>query len=125
VEIFNMVRGHFALLIGKALSTPAKGKPFHIESVSTKEGDWQIVLRISTGKEAAVYISDILRVYTFIVSCNCPLSQSEIDKYVKSNCLSKAITPYVIPLIGTFSDIEILKEPKFSIRFIPLREQIN
>ena len=124
MEIFNMIRGHFALLTNKTMTTPAQGKEFRIDSVSTKEGDWQIVLNISTGKQAKVYISDILRVYTFIVSCNRPLTQADIDAFVESNCLSKAITSYVIPLIATFSDIEVVKEPKLTIRFIPLRETL-
>jgi hypothetical protein len=122
MEIFNMIRGHFALLINKPLTTPAQGKEFHIESVSTKEGDWQIVLNISTGKQAKVYISDILRVYTYVVSSNRPLTQAEIDVFVGNECLSKAITSYVIPLIATFSDIEVSQDPKWSIRFIPLKE---
>lgn len=89
-----------------------------------KEGDWQITLKISTGKPASVYISDILRVYTFIVDCNRSLTQTEIDQYVKANCISNRITSYVIPLIGTFSDIEISMGSKFAIRFIPLRETL-
>ncbi|WP_147238997.1 hypothetical protein [Levilinea saccharolytica] len=124
MEIFSMIRGHFALLINTPMTTPAQGKEFCIDSVSTKEGDWQIVLNISTRKQAKVYISDILRVYTFIVSCNRPLTQADIDAFVKSSCLSKAITSYVIPLIATFSDIEVVKEPKLTIRFIPLRETL-
>ncbi len=40
MEIFNMVRGHFALLINKPFKTPVQGKEFSIESVSIKEGDW-------------------------------------------------------------------------------------
>lgn len=107
------------------MKTPGQGKEFSIDRVSTKEGDWQIVLNISTGNQAKVYVSDILRVYTFIVSSNRPLTQSEIDEFVKSNCLSKAITSYVIPLIETFSDIEVSTEPKLTIRFIPLRETVN
>jgi hypothetical protein len=49
MEIFNMVRGHFALLIDRPMATLVQGRKFHITSVSTKEGDWQIVLMISTG----------------------------------------------------------------------------
>ena len=124
MEIFNTVRGHFALLVGKPMRTIAQGKPFSIDSVSTKEGDWQIILNLSTGKKGAVYISDILRVYTFVVSNNRPMTQVEIDKFVKSQCLSKAITPYVIPLLSTFTDIEVSREPKLTIRFIPLREKV-
>ena len=124
MEIFNMVRGHFALLINKPFKTPAQGKEFTIAKVSTKEGDWQIVLKISTGNYAKVYISDILRVYTFIVSSNRPLSQAEVDDYVQKACLTNGITPYVIPLIGTFSDIKISREPQLTIEFIPLREML-
>lgn len=36
MEIFNLVRGHFALLKDKPMATPAKGNPFHIEDVSQK-----------------------------------------------------------------------------------------
>lgn len=125
MEIFNLVRGHFALLVGKPMKTIAQGKPFSIDSVSTKEGDWQLVLNYSTGTKGGVYISDILRVYTYIVSSNHPLSQVEIDNFVQSQCLSKAITPYVIPLLSTFTDIEVSREPKLTIRFIPLREIIE
>jgi hypothetical protein len=122
MEIFNMVRGHFALLINKPFKTPAQGKEFSIESVSTKEGDWQIVLNISTGKQAYIYISDILRVYTFIVSSNRPITQAQIDDFVKSNCLSRAITSYVLPILSTFSDIEFSQGEKPTIQFVPLRE---
>ena len=121
MEIFNLVRGHFALLINKPMVTPAKGSKFHIQSISTKEGDWQIVLMISTGNKVGIYISDILRVYTFIVSSNRPLLQAEVDKFVRQNCLSTAITPYVIPLIGTFSDIKMSTELPKTIKFVPLQ----
>ena len=124
MEIFNMLRGHFALLINKPMTTPAQGKEFHIESISTEKGDWQIVLNISSGKQAKVYFSDILRVYTFIIDSNHPLTQVEIDNFVESNCLSKAITSYVIPLIATFSDIEVSKEPKLTVRFVQLSETL-
>jgi len=124
MEIFNMVRGHFALLIGKTFYTPAQEKEFTIDKVSTKEGDWQIVLKISTGNKAKIYISDILRVYTTIVSSNRPLTQLEVDQFVRDNCLTQGISSYVIPLLATFSDIEVNNDPEFTIRFIPLRETI-
>ena len=122
MEIFNMVRGHFALLIDKPFTTPSQGKPFSILRVNTKEGDWQMVLRISTGNTTTIYISDILRIYTFIVSSNCPLKQSKIEKFVDSYCLQKGISSYAIPLIATFSDIEIDLEPEFTICFKPLHQ---
>lgn len=125
MEIFNMVRGHFALLVNRPFKTPVQGKEFTITSVSTKEGDWQIVLKISTGKQAKVYISDILRVYTFIVSSNRPLTQTEIEHEVQRNCVTKGITSYVIPLVGTFSDIKITREPELMIQFVPLREALS
>jgi len=118
MQIFNLIRGHFALLIDKPMETPAKSKPFVIKSVSTKEGDWQITLEISTGNAEKIYVSDILRVYTFIVSSNRPLTQAEVDKFAEKNCISKR-TSYVIPLLATFSDIEIKNEPKLTIQFIP------
>jgi hypothetical protein len=123
MEIFNLIRGHFALLIGKPMNTPAKEKPFIIEAVGTKEGDWQLVLKISTGNLEKVYISDLLRVYAYIVS-NYPnsLSQAQIDKFMKKNCVTQR-TSYVIPLLDTFLDIKIEKEPNFSIRFIPPKDQ--
>jgi len=37
MEIFNLIRGHYALLIGEQLSTPAQKKPFVIEKVGTKK----------------------------------------------------------------------------------------
>ena len=123
MEIFNLVRGHFALLIDKPMETPAQSKPFVIKSVSTKEGDWQIVLSVSTGNTEKVYISDILRVYTFLVSSTHPLSQAEVDKFAEKNCITKR-TSYIIPLLGTFADIEIKNDPKLTIRFIPPREQL-
>jgi hypothetical protein len=122
MEIFSMIRGHFALLKNKPMTTPKYRKEFRIESVSAKEGDWQMVLNLSTGKQSKVYFSDILRVYTFIVSSNRPLTQAEIDSFVIANCVTKGSTSYIIPLIATFSDIEISQEPKWTIRFIPLRE---
>ena len=33
---------------------------------------------------------------------------------MQSQCLSTAITPYVIPLIATFSDIEVSTEPQLT-----------
>ena len=89
MQIFNLIRGHFALLIDKPMETPAKSKPFVIKSVSTKEGDWQITLEISTGNAEKIYVSDILRVYTFIVSSNRPLTQAEVDKFAEKNCITK------------------------------------
>ena len=80
------------------------------------------MLRISTGNTAEVYVSDILRIYTTIVSNNRPLTEVEIDQLVKGNCRSRTITPFVIPLIAPFSDIEISKEPKYTIKFISLWE---
>ena len=121
MEIFNLMREHFALLIDKPLTTPAQEKPFSIKSVGTQEGDWQIVISVSTGNTDKVYLSDLLRVYTFIVT-NHPksLSQAEIDKFMKENCVTRR-TSYVIPVLGTFSDIKIEKESNLKISFIPPR----
>jgi len=118
MEIFNGIRGHFALLIDKPMETPADLKPFVIKSVSTKRGEWQIVLEISTGNTEKVYISDILRVYAFIVDATHPLTQTEVHKYAEKNCLANR-TSYVIPLLATFSDIKIKSEPELTIQFIP------
>ena len=118
MEIINMIRGHLALLVDKPMTTPVQNKEFCVESV----GDWQIYLNISAGKPTSIYISDILRVYMYIFGDYLKTkTQSEVDKFVKSGaCIGQGITSYVIPLLGTFSDIEITKEPKLTIGFIKL-----
>lgn len=128
MNIYNSVRGHFALLIGKQFLTPAQGKPFTITDVISTNKGWQIQLKISTGQSHKIYFSDLLRVYTFILDFynDKPLSQTQISNYVKKSCLTKGIDSYVIPLLETFSDIEVIKdkEPEWGIRFIPPNEQL-
>ena len=115
MEILSQLMAHFATLIGKPLATPGQSKPFVIKSESTKEG-WQIVLTVSTGNTEKVYLSDILRVYALVVSSLHPLTQSEVDEYVKKNCVTKR-TSYIIPLLGTFADIEIVEKPKLTLQY--------
>ena len=124
MEIFNMIRGHFALL-NTPLRTPSQGKEFTVDSDKTKASTWQIVLKLSTGKPARVYVSDILRVYTHIVSSG-KQTQTQIDNFVQSHCLTNGGASYIIPLIETFSDIRVSKEGKnVTIQFIPLPETLK
>ena len=126
MNIFNYVRGHFALQIGNQFRTPAQNKPFKIIDVNETNKGWQIKLKISTGNTHNIYISDILRVYTHVADApvNQALTQAEIDNFVQKQCLTKGIATYVIPLLATFSDIEVVREPKVGVRFIPSTEQM-
>ncbi|MBS1793286.1 MAG: hypothetical protein JSS81_05500 [Acidobacteria bacterium] len=118
MEIYNLIRGHFAVRTGRTYKTPIQNKNFSIDSV----GEWQIVLNLSTGKTANVYMTDILRVYTFIVSSYKDLKFSEVDQFIESNCIRKRAISYILPLIETFSDIQIVRQDELIIRFIQLPE---
>lgn len=72
MEIFSMIRGHFALLKNKPMTTPKYRKEFRIESVSAKKGDWQMVLNLSTGNQSKVFFQiysvSILLLFPLIVN---------------------------------------------------------
>jgi hypothetical protein len=124
MEIFNLIRGHFALLIDKPLYTPTHAREFRIDGLATIESDWFIVLKISTGNKQRIYISDLLRVYTHLLSNakHPALTQTEITNFMADYCVKSGGSSYVIPLLGTLDDIEVIREPKITIRFILPKE---
>ena len=115
MEIYNLIRGHFAILTSKTFRTPIHNKDFSIDNV----GEWQIILNLSTGKTANVYLTDILRVYTFVVSADKDLTFAEIADYAEANCIRKGTISYVAPLLATFSDVQISKKDEIIVRFNP------
>jgi hypothetical protein len=124
MELFKLIRGHFLQLANQTFRTPADKHPFHVDSEATLGSDWQIVCRISTGNLHGVYISDLLRIYTFLINYarDEPRTQAQIQKFVETECVSDQITSYAIPLLATFKDIEVKYSPHFTIRFVPINE---
>jgi hypothetical protein len=101
-----------------------KEKQFQITDAIATNNGWQILLKISTGNTRSIYISDILNIYTHITYSEKTFSQAQISEFIEKHCLTNGIESYVIPLLETFSDIEVVRKPTFGIRFITPQEQL-
>jgi hypothetical protein len=56
-------------------------------------------------------------IYTFVVSAYRDLTFAEIADYAESNCIRKGTISYVVPLLETFTDIQISKNNELIISF--------
>ena len=116
MKIFESIRDHFAPLKGHTFSTVAKHPSFKIKRVvSTKwpASQWTIdITYLSSGNTDSIYITDILRVYTCLVSSYWDASGSrwatkdDIQACINKHCIKKAQSSCMMALLATFDDIE-------------------
>lgn len=123
MRIFDSIRGHFALLEKHQLETLPKGAPFTI----IEEKDWRVVIEPASGKSNSIYVTDILRVYTWLVSFKGGqwATSSEIRDVVNQQCINKKSSSYIMSLLSTFDDVESKKGRDAAIRFVLHREKFG
>ncbi len=124
MRIFESIQGHFALLTGEQLSTLARGSVFTIARVipeNERQKGWIIELAVGKrGNTAAIYVTDLLSVYTWLVSSKWGAwaTTGEVDEFVAKNCVNKYQTSYAMALLNTFDDIETKSGRSAAIRFV-------
>jgi hypothetical protein len=127
MRIYDALQGHLAQLVGRELHTLAQEKKFRIERVvpeNEKQVDWLIKLAVGRqGNEQSIYLTDILRVYTWMVSNNWGkwTSVTDMERFITSSpdIVSKKNASYMMAILATFDDIESRKGQGSAIRFKP------
>ena len=135
MRIFDYIRGHFALLTGRKISTVAGRASFVIERVHSLENPasgWLMEIKItSSGESYQLYLSDILTVYTEIINNYWSESGSkwvalaDVKRLLSKSGVDDFKSSYIMALLATFDDIKTRKGPKPAIRYIPFQEQFD
>ena len=121
MRILGLIRGHFALLTGRELETLPRGSKFVVERVlvakeSKARANWLIRIKPLRGDNyQSVYLSDILRAYTWAVTKRDWIPRREIEDVV---LIGKAQSTYTMALVATFDDIESRSGTNAAIRYV-------
>ena len=126
MRIYDSLQGHLAQLVGRELRTLAQGKKFIIERVlpeNEKQAEWLIKLSVgSQGSEQSIYLTDILRAYTWMVGDRWGnwATVTDIEKFISaSNFVSKKNASYIMAILATFDDMESREGQGAAIKFRP------
>jgi len=127
MRIYDSLQGHLAQLIGRELHTLAQAKKFKIERVlpkNKKQVEWLIKLAVgSHGNEPSIYLTDILRVYTWMVESYWDkwASVTDIKNYIstRKGFVSEKNASYMMAILATFDDIESREGRGAAIKFKP------
>lgn len=131
MRIADSLRGHFALLTNRQLKTLSEGAPFMVTravSMTKQQSDWGLIIKPVNGtSENIIYISDILRVYAWIISNsnkkNKWVTLKEIQKIIEKSSINLAQSSYIMALMATFDDIEYREGADAAIMLVMHREQ--
>lgn len=124
MRLFESIRGHFALMTGDEFRTLSRGSAFSIARVipeNERQKGWIIELTVGKqGNPATIYVTDLLRIYTWLVSSKWGAwaTMQEVDEYAATNCVNQRATSYMLPLLATFDDIETRAGNSAGIRFV-------
>ena len=127
MRIYDALQGHLAQLVGRELHTLAQEKIFIIERVvpeNDKQVEWLIKLAVGEkGNEQSIYLTDILRVYTWVVSINWGkwITVTDMEKFISSSqdIVSKKNASYMMSILATFDDVESRTGQGAAIKFKP------
>ena len=127
MRIYDTIQGHLEQLVGHDLYTLSLGKKFRVERVMPKtqrQVEWLMELAVGEkGNKQHIYITDILRVYTWLVSNYWDkwARITDIEKFISSHneFVSKKNASYMMALLATFDDIEHRKGQGAAIKFVP------
>jgi hypothetical protein len=127
MRIYDSLQGHLAQLVGRELHTLAQGKTFKIERVmpeNEKQVEWLIKLSVgSQGSEQSIYMTDILKTYTWMVGSHWDkwATVTDIEKFISDspNIVSKKNASYMMAILATFDDIESREGQDAAIKFKP------
>lgn len=126
MRIYDTMQGHFAQLVGQDLHTLARKKIFHIERVipeNDKQVEWLMKISVGDqGNEQSLYLTDILRVYTWMVSThwNKWASITDIEEFISNSLdiVSKKNASYMMALLATFDDMAKREGEGAAIKFV-------
>ncbi len=125
MRIYDSIQGHLAQLVGRDLHTLSQGKKFVVTRVipkHKKQKEWLIELSVGEqGNKQNIYITDILRVYTWLVSEHWEIwtTITDLEEFISANCVSSKNASYMMALLATFDDIEKKEGRGAAIRFVP------
>ncbi len=123
MKIFNMIQAHLDQLANHDLYTLAQRKKFKFESVTSlteEQNGWYVSLLVGQyGNTTPLYITDILRVYTWMVSehWNSWVNITDMSKFIFECCINKQDASYMMSILATFDDIEKKEGRDAAIRF--------
>lgn len=129
MRIFDSLRGHFALLIKRKLKTLSEGSPFivtRVVSMAKRQEDWSVIIKPVKGtSENSIYISDILRIYTWIISNKTDqwVTLKDIQNIIDKSGINLTQASYIMALMATFDDIESREGENAAIRLISHRKK--
>lgn len=112
MRIFDSLRGHFSLLVNRELKTLSEGAPFlvtRVVSMTKRQEDWSVIVKPVKGKsENPIYISDILRVYAWIISNKMDqwVTLKDIQNVIEKSGINLMQASYIMALMATFDDIK-------------------
>jgi hypothetical protein len=131
MRIFDSLRGHFSLLTKRQLKTLSEGSPFvvmRVVSTKKREGDWSVVIKPLNGKaENSIYISDILRVYAWIISTKMDkwVTLKDIQNVIEKSGINLAQASYTMALMATFDDVESQEGKDAAIMLVSHRKKFG
>ena len=129
MRIFDSVRGHFALITKQQFKTLSEGSPFVVTRVVSsvkREGDWSVLVKPLNGKkEIPVYISDILRVYSWMIDNKMDewVTLKDIQDIIKKSKINLVQASYSMALLATFDDIKAREGAKAAIMLVSHRNE--
>jgi hypothetical protein len=122
-----MIQGHLEQLVGRDLFTLSQGKKFKVERVMPKtkrQVEWLMELTVGEkGNKQLIYITDILRVYTWLVSNYWDkwARITDVENFISSHqeIVSKKNASYMMAILATFDDVEHREGQGAAIKFVP------
>ena len=117
MHLLNLLRGHFALLEGKTLTTISENSPFTVVRAIPKTprqwATWLIEIKPGKAKTTtSIYYADMLRVYAWLAERDgrwCTFTDLSKAKLVY---IGSGTESYLIPLLATLDDVEIGEDEK-------------
>jgi hypothetical protein len=125
MRIYDSIQGHLAQLVGRDLYTLSEKKKFCIERAvpqNERQVEWLIELSVGEkGNKQHIYLTDILRVYTWLVSEHWDkwAGITELESFISENCITKKHASYMMAVLATFDDIEKREGQGAAIKFMP------
>lgn len=130
MRIFDSLQGHLAQLVGRDLQTLSQGKKFTIDRVipeNERQVEWLIELSVGEkGNKDHVYITDLLRAYTWLVSNHWDswATRKELSAYMDTEFgngkfVSNQNSSYMMAILATFDDVEKKEGRGAEIKFVP------
>ncbi|MEP7133609.1 MAG: hypothetical protein ABI904_01635 [Chloroflexota bacterium] len=130
MRILDSIRGHFALLANRELHTLSEKAPFvvtRVVSTTKTQSDWTVEIRPLNGKSNLIYISDILKVYAWIMHNKMSgwVTRKDIQGVIEESRINKKQASYILALMATFDDFKPREGNEAAIKYISHKEKFG